>query len=436
MDFFCVEAKYPLTFRKKDAELLGEHLRHRHSIDLTGMKRVGISNFLRFFLYNERAKESFVSKTEKHLFVSIDLNDLVERELYAFWALTFKRLLDETVRSNASEHTKQKIGDLFLYSIQTKDLFLLIDGIRQSLIRLVSEDILPTLFLLRFDRIKDVVTPAFFDNLEGLRDSTHGKLAYVFTSFRNLGDLSPQAIDRSHLSTFCYTLSIKPATVSDMKIIFEQYNQRYHLDFSSSQAKDLFTLVGGNVQYLQLGLVILNEQGKSDSKNMASMQDIFQQDERTNLFSEELWESLLPKEKDLILAIVGGNKIGDEERRAGQYIFETGFIIGEKNREKLFSPLFEQYIRTLAVKKQQREPELVFSKKEHLLYTLLERKVGQICERDEIIEAVWPENQEFGVSDWSIDRLMARVRSKLKKQTSPFEIRTIRTRGYMLTERV
>lgn len=432
MEFPCIEARYPLTFRRDDAYALGEHLKHRHSVDLTGMKRVGISNFLRFFLYHKGSKEAFVSKTEKHLFISIDLNDLVERELYAFWALTFKRLLDEIVRSEASGESKHKIGDLFLYSIQTKDLFLLIDGIRQSLSALVNEDIMPTLFLLRFDRIKDVVTPAFFDNLEGLRDSTHGKLSYVFTSFRNLEDLSPQAIDKTRVSTFCHTLSVKPAFVPDMKIIFEEYNQKYQLDFSATQVKDIFTLVGGNVQYLQLGLVILKEQGKSGS----SMQDLFLQDERINLFSEELWESLLSKEKDLIAKIIAGDKIRDDERKAAQYIYETGFIFVEKHHERLFSPLFEQYVRTRAAKKHKSEPELVFSKKEHLLYTLLEKKVGQICERDEIIQGVWPENEEFGVSDWSIDRLMARVRGKLKKQESPYEVRTIRTRGYMLIERI
>ncbi|MBI2025734.1 helix-turn-helix domain-containing protein, partial [Candidatus Kaiserbacteria bacterium] len=73
-------------------------------------------------------------------------------------------------------------------------------------------------------------------------------------------------------------------------------------------------------------------------------------------------------------------------------------------------------------------------KKEHLLYTLLDQHVNDICEREKIVETVWPEYSEFGVSDWAIDRLVARVRSKLKRQKSLYEIVTIRTRGYKLAQ--
>ena len=73
------------------------------------------------------------------------------------------------------------------------------------------------------------------------------------------------------------------------------------------------------------------------------------------------------------------------------------------------------------------------TRKEHLLFTLLETHLGDICERDEIIEVVWPEYKEFGVSDWAIDRLVARVRVKLREQNSPYEIVTVRTRGYKLS---
>ena len=46
------ESVYPVTFRKQDASALGSHLLLRHSVEIVGIKRVGISNFLRFFLYS------------------------------------------------------------------------------------------------------------------------------------------------------------------------------------------------------------------------------------------------------------------------------------------------------------------------------------------------------------------------------------------------
>ena len=43
-----IESTYPLSFRQDEAGHLGEQLQQSHSVELVGMKRVGINNFLRF----------------------------------------------------------------------------------------------------------------------------------------------------------------------------------------------------------------------------------------------------------------------------------------------------------------------------------------------------------------------------------------------------
>ena len=58
-----------------------------------------------------------------------------------------------------------------------------------------------------------------------------------------------------------------------------------------------------------------------------------------------------------------------------------------------------------------------------------------MCEREDFIDAVWPEYAEAGVSDWAIDRLVARVRNKLKTQEIDYEIQTIITRVYKLVKK-
>jgi DNA-binding winged helix-turn-helix (wHTH) protein len=75
-----------------------------------------------------------------------------------------------------------------------------------------------------------------------------------------------------------------------------------------------------------------------------------------------------------------------------------------------------------------------FSKKELHLYSLLLENKDEICERDTIIHSVWPEYEEMGVSDWTIDRLVARLRQKLTAQKSPYSVVTVKTRGYKLVQ--
>jgi DNA-binding response OmpR family regulator len=114
-------------------------------------------------------------------------------------------------------------------------------------------------------------------------------------------------------------------------------------------------------------------------------------------------------------------------------LWDTGFVNEQNGKVVVFSPLFESYVQGIEHEEQRKRKSAHLTRKENLLFTLLKSQLGEICERERIIEIVWPESQEFGVSDWAIDRLVARVRVKLREQDNPYEIQTIRTRGYKLT---
>src|SRR5690349_20100292 len=166
MDISITEMQYPLEFRQKDAKALGTFLQHRQSVQLIGMKRVGISNFLRFFLYHKDIRRQYLPGDGKNLFIPVDLNNLIEREIFPFWRLTFKRVVDAVEEAVVDNIIKQKINELFDTSIQTGDAFLTFDGLRSSLALLVKAQIYPTIFLIRFDRLVNAVTPEFLNNLQ------------------------------------------------------------------------------------------------------------------------------------------------------------------------------------------------------------------------------------------------------------------------------
>jgi FHA domain len=74
------------------------------------------------------------------------------------------------------------------------------------------------------------------------------------------------------------------------------------------------------------------------------------------------------------------------------------------------------------------------SKKEYDLLLLLYRHAGNICTRDEIIEAVWPETKDpSAISDATIDQLIHRLREKVEpKPARPARIISKKAFGYML----
>lgn len=425
-----LEAKYPITFRQHEAKTLGNHIRNNHSVALIGMKRVGISNFLRYFIYHPDISNTYIGDGKKHLFFPIDLNDLVEREMYPFWALTLKRIIDIAAITKLDKVVSDKIESLFLSSIQSRDVFLVIDSVRMAIAAIVEQGYLPVLFFLRFDRITDAATSEFFNNLQGLKDASHQQLTYVFTSYRSLDVLAPRNFTKASLSSFAHNMYIKPLQKEDTKIVSEIYMQRYRLALPPEQEKNLFTLVDGYVQYLQLSLIYLHEKNQIPDTKEALFQALCA-DERITLQSEELWESLTTAEREVLQKIVKGKPLTDTDRKEGKYLWDTGFITDDQ----IFSSLFVYYL-------QQKEKiindsgNVEFSKKELMLFTYLEQHVDTICEREDVIAAVWPEVESFGVSDWAVDRLVARVRNKLKLQKSPYEIQTVKTRGYKLISSV
>jgi hypothetical protein len=73
--------------------------------------------------------------------------------------------------------------------------------------------------------------------------------------------------------------------------------------------------------------------------------------------------------------------------------------------------------------------------KEFALLAYLYQRAGQVCSKDDIGEAVWPEYHE-GVYDYQVENLVRRLRSKLEPDpANPQMLLTIRGLGYKLVTR-
>ncbi|OGD80164.1 hypothetical protein A3B52_02225 [Candidatus Curtissbacteria bacterium RIFCSPLOWO2_01_FULL_41_28] len=424
-----IEVKYPIKFREEDAKILGEHVRLRHNVNLIGAKRVGIGDFLNFFLYHKDIARKYIDRHHKHLLIPVDLNDLVEIKLFAFWTLTFKRIVDAVGSLPVEPSVKKQINGLFLTSIQESDLFLTVENLRKSLIEIAKTGILPTIFWLRFDRISEITPIDFFANLQGLREATGQKLCFVLTSYREIGKITPRLTEKL-LPIFIHNFYIKPAGEKDAKVILHELVRKYHLKISGKLAKKIIEVSGGHAQYLYLTLIILAQSLRDQKVDEKILLELISGDERLILQSEEIWDSLFDAEKDAIGLITEGKKVGADLRFNAKYIWETGLVLRKFDRRQIFSPIFGAYVRENGKGKVNGSVEL--TKKENLLFSLLLASQNEVCEREKIIEAVWAEYEDLGVSDWTIDKLVARLRNKLKEQGSDFSVITVKTRGYKL----
>jgi DNA-binding winged helix-turn-helix (wHTH) protein len=71
--------------------------------------------------------------------------------------------------------------------------------------------------------------------------------------------------------------------------------------------------------------------------------------------------------------------------------------------------------------------------KEYLLLDYLRQHPGQVCNKDDLIRAAWPEDKIFerGIRDDSLAQLIRRLREKIEPDPSkPSHIATVPGRGY------
>jgi DNA-binding response OmpR family regulator len=74
--------------------------------------------------------------------------------------------------------------------------------------------------------------------------------------------------------------------------------------------------------------------------------------------------------------------------------------------------------------------------KENLLLGYLSARPAQVCSKDDLVRAVWPEDRvyERGVRDDSLAQLVRRLREKIEPDpATPRYVHTVAGRGYRFT---
>lgn len=421
-----VETTYPLTFREADTEVLARHIQDQSSVVLVGMKRIGISNFLRFFLYHPEVRRRFLPD-KNYLFVAVDANDLVALDPLALWTLMLKRLGEAIEQANLETDLQHLASQLLTESWAQHNLLFTFEAVRQVITRIVQAGWYPVLFWLRFDRLQTLLSTELFANLQSLKDAAHYQLSYVFTSYRPLSDLAPTIFTKAALSVFANHVYIKPAAPADMRIILGSLMSRYRVALSATTRQEVIELAGGHVHYLHLAVLKLKD-AESAWRGQQLIEELAS-DEAVALLSNEIADSLTPAEL-ATLHQAGEDKLMGTTAELPPYLLETGLLTAGSH-PAVFSPLLVTYLNQ-KVPKWSKEIDL--TKKELALFTILSEHAPEVVERDDIIEAVWPEQVELGVSDWALDRLVARLRTKLRSQGSVYQIVTVVTRGYKLVQ--
>jgi len=170
--------------------------------------------------------------------------------------------------------------------------------------------------------------------------------------------------------------------------------------------------------------------------------DAWQEPEVGHYF-EEIWDGLAFQSQSWLFECLA--KRGKISAPPSAYLINTKLVAQTKGRWVFFSPLFEQYLEFLSqvaapvVKEKNgrievlgRDIETVLSSQELAAFLLLWRKKGKIVSRDQLAQAIWGKDWEEKYSDWAIDQLVKRMRTKLGDRAKQRLIKTVRAKGFLI----
>jgi hypothetical protein len=162
----------------------------------------------------------------------------------------------------------------------------------------------------------------------------------------------------------------------------------------------------------------------------------------------KLWGHLAPHEQEVLLNLLGDNAELPQAATLDDLIAEGVLLPGQPPR--VFGELFAAYVHR---QRRTRQPARAgvwvdvdageawvdgehvpsLTDLEYRLLLLLYGRLGKICDKYQIVEAVWGQDYIDEVDDARVEKLISRLRSKVERDpANPKYLITVRGRGYKL----
>jgi DNA-binding response OmpR family regulator len=160
----------------------------------------------------------------------------------------------------------------------------------------------------------------------------------------------------------------------------------------------------------------------------------------------KLWDDLTEEQQEALMIVVGAEDEADQ--RSLDSLQKKGLL--RPGEQMLFSPVFEGFVRRQRLTRRRRHEGVrvdvesggvwvdgkqttTLTDLEYRLLLLLYGRLNKICDKYQIVEAVWGEEYIDQVDDARIDKLLSRLRAKIEPDArNPRYVVTVRGRGYKL----
>jgi DNA-binding winged helix-turn-helix (wHTH) protein len=444
-------------YRSDDVAALLEMVAVGKSVAVIGLSNFGKSTLLRQMVMPQVADAYQRVAARAGLFVYIDCNRMLEMSAQGFYEVILRAILETLDISSESRALHEQIDGFYRTVVNSNSSFAIPLAFNDAIITLLDErDNRDAILLLdEFDAVTTGLDERVFLNMRALKDKYNGRLNYVTATLKPL----PSAGIGDDLAEFyelfvAHKYYLKPldedAATELAADIFQRAND--HLD--PPERDYILAQAGGHPGLIEAvaHVVMQVESGAPATYTQQALSmagDVLQNHLLVRGELGKLWKQLLPDEREAaaLVASRGVSALAPDQR---VQLLARGLLIQGEDGPRLFSQLFAHYARRQGLIRQE-VPDGVWvdtdagtvwvsgqivealTDLEYRLLLLLYGRIGKICDKFQIVEAVWGQEYLGDVDDARIEKLISRLRLKLEPDPAqPLYISTVRGRGYKL----
>lgn len=416
------EEQYPVNARKKEIKQILQFVTRGQSCQLISVPGAGRSTVLRLLAYHEKLRNKHLASQgwtlrSNFLFVYVNF-----AEIPSFGTLELNKFLFLSIPTAIRVYDDPKLIELgkevyslFKEALSLNDALIMLQRLKRAIEKLNNQTIVPVFLFDRFSEFADKIPREFFANLYALRISG-GRIPIVFSTHRPLEELLPADLVQSFYEFFSgnhifLSLYDEPATSFRISVLEKEYGKKLNLSIK----KELVRLTGGHGKLTKLAAQIILTKDKADKASLARS-NLARLLAAHNLIKNsllEIWQSLPLKERGKSLF-----PLYDEFVKRGipQTLVPKIIRLDQVTNEIYFGD----------------QPLSGLTAYEFRLLSYLIKNPNRVCEREEIINAVWTESKtQAGVTDEALDQMIFRLRRKIEDEAdNPKHLLTVKGRGF------
>lgn len=451
--------------RHADLTRLFEAIRVRDCLSVVGVSNLGKSATLRA-LADPAVQAQYLGAihggADGYLFVYIDFNQMLEMSDQAFYELVLRCSIDALREQDSNSEILRQVERAYTSLVAPASAFEIPLRFAQAMSALGDQ--LPRCVTFLFDEVDGPVSGIdgrVFLNLRALKDRHPSSLTYITATNRRLGQIRADSDVAEFAELFTHHVHyISMLQEAEIRQFAARFADEESITFSDEDIAFMRVWSGGHPALLETTCRILGlltgrpmREPSQDWIIHRRAAEMLAQDLNIQAECRKIWSDLSEAEQEALLAVGRGAEIEAIEAADGlDSVIAKQLITVNGAERRIFARALGEFVQRQHVARRpqpqgirldpdsgevwirgQQIPTL--TNLEYRLLLLLYGRIGKICTKYEVVEAVWGEEYIDEVDDARIEKLVSRLRLKIEPDSAnPHYVQTIRGRGYKLVE--